>query len=449
MILFSCIDDMNHKEIDVSITNIDLFQKTEITFKQLFHLHNNTIGKDTIVTGYVVSSDKDGNFFKEIFIQNTFESTNLDLENPRMGIKVRIGLKNSNTQYTKGRRVVLNLEGLKKSTSNEALTLGKPNNFLIKDILEFDLNKHLIKTDEIEELIPKTTALANLNSNDLNTFIKIENLHFKKTEIGMPLAGLSSDDFDGIRTLEFCNHLSKDSLLLETSNFSDFSDEIILNKQVNIGGIYQINFDKKPVLVLNEFQNLEIITDFVECPEINTPNLMISEIADPKVGTGEKARYVEFYNPTNSTVLLNNWNLVRYNKTSSKENRFVIALTGLSINSKEVIIIANNTINKSKNTTWFETYFGFMPQQIHNNLDGNGDDAYELIDPLGVVKDVYGEPNIDGSKLVWDYEDGVSTRKTEIEQPNAVFNSSEWIVKKKLPQLNKKSTISNYTPGVR
>ncbi|WP_169816796.1 DUF5689 domain-containing protein [Wenyingzhuangia fucanilytica] len=449
LLLISCVEDVNHKMIDTDIVNPDISQKTEITFKQLYDLHGNEIGKDTVVVGYVVSSDIQGNFYKEVFIQNTTGLSDIAPENPRMGMRIRVGIASASTKYALGRKVIINLEGLKRTTSNKLLTLGKPNGTYIKDILEFDLDTHILKTTEVAEVVPKPIELSNLTSSDLNTLVKIKDVHFKENQIGLPLSGLPTDDFNGLRTLVFCNTFRKDSILLETSNFADFSEEQIPNAQVDITAIYHISFDKEPILVLNQIEDLIPSGPYVNCSEIITPDLLITEVADPKVGTGEVARYVEIFNPTPNTVSLEGWNLVRYNKTSANNYSYIISLDDLSIAPNSTLLIANDALDDQTNKTWFETYFGFAPMISHSNIDGNGDDAYELIDPLNKVKDVYGVPNVDGTGSAWEYEDGVAVRKIDISIPNTVFDESEWQIKKNVPQLNIDGGNMDFTPGVR
>lgn len=449
VLMISCVEDIHHNAIDTTIVNPEISQKTEITFKQLYNLHNNEIGKDTIVTGYVVSSDQQGNFYKEIFIQNTLGIADLGTDNPRMGIRIRVGLTTTSTKYAKGRKIVINLEGLKRTTSDDLLTIGKPSNTYIKDILEFELDDYILKTDEIGTVIPKALKLFDLTNHDLNTLVKIEDVRFKENQIGMPFSGLPTDDFDGVRTLEFCNTTRRDTILLETSNFADFSDNLIPNAQVDITAIYNISFDNEPILVLNQIEDIIETGAYINCPEIVTPNLMITEVADPKVGTGEVARYVEIYNPTENKVSLDGWNLVRYNKTSTNDNFYSISLDGLFIDAKKTFIIANNDEDSATNKTWFETYFDFTPTITNSNMDGNGDDAYELVDPLNEIKDVYGVPNVDGTGLVWEYEDGVAVRKNNIINPNSVFEETEWMIKKDIPQLNTNGGNTDFTPGVR
>lgn len=441
----SCDNVFDNNQVNVAIKEPNVLGKVELSFKQLYNLHSNEIGRDTIVAGYVVSSDENGNFYKELYIQNTPFDQDLSTDNPRMGLKIKIGVTALNTRFSIGRKVIINLQGLKKITSNESLVLGQPNNNYLKDIIVFDIDKHILKSNVLTDVEPKYVEINKLSKYDINTFIKFRDLHFKLPN--KPLAGLLTDDFDGKRMLEFCNSYAKDSIILETSNFSNFSSKIAPNKQIDISGVLNVNFDKETVLTLNTVLDLEEIGEFRICKDLVSPDVLITEVADPKVASGEKARYVEIYNPTNNQISLDGWSLIRFNKTTTRENEYSISLNGLVVQSHKTIIVSSD--EGFNDVTYFEKYFGFTPDLISGKLDGNGDDAYVLYDNFKKVKDVYGEPNIDGSNSVWDYENGVAFRVKETEVSSNVFIKAEWIVKKELPLIKEGDVSVDFTPGIR
>ncbi|NIJ44256.1 hypothetical protein FHR24_000695 [Wenyingzhuangia heitensis] len=421
IILVSCIDDMDHNKIDTTIQTPDISNKTEITFQELFDLHSDAIGKDTIVTGYVVSSDKEGNFYKEIYVQNTPGVSDLGTVNPRMGMRVRVGLTTTSTKYAKGRKIIVNLEGLKKTTSDDVLTIGQPSNTYIKDIIEFELDAHIFKTEDLVTIEPKTVLIENLAKKDLNTFIKIEDLHFVQTDIGLPYAGLPTDDYDGKRTLVYCEQFRKDEMILETSNFADFAEKEIPNTQLNATGIYTINFDNETVLVLNQFKDIEENGTYIGCSTSN-PTILITEIADPK--NASFSRYVELYNAENTDIALEGWQLNRFVNGGTES---IISLNGLTIPAKGFVIIANDEESTETNLN-FEDSFGFTADLVDSRLDGNGDDAYTLTNETGTVVDVFGVTTEDGTDSNWEYEDGRVYRNIDVIQPNEVFTIEEWSV---------------------
>ena len=75
--------------------------------------------------------------------------------------------------------------------------------------------------------------------------------------------------------------------------------------------------------------------------------------------------------------------------------------------------------------TFFEVYFGFPPTFTSGFSEINGDDAIELFKD-GVVVDLFGDINTDGSGEVWEYMDGWAYRSVGVIAPSSVFNSADW-----------------------
>lgn len=80
----------------------------------------------------------------------------------------------------------------------------------------------------------------------------------------------------------------------------------------------------------------------------------------------------------------------------------------------------------SLDSTNFFDFFGFYPNYTEGTASNvNGDDAIELF-KNGVVIDVFGDINIDGTGTPWDYLDGWAYRNNN-SLPNAgIFNIAEW-----------------------
>ena len=72
---------------------------------------------DKFMSGYVVSSDRAGNFFEELVIQDK-------AENPTAGIRILIDVNPLFTSYEFGRRVFIKLEGLSGGIENGVASLG-------------------------------------------------------------------------------------------------------------------------------------------------------------------------------------------------------------------------------------------------------------------------------------------------------------------------------------
>ena len=76
------------------------------------------IDTDVIIEGYVVSSDKSGNIYKSISIQDK-------PENPTSAIKISIDKTNLYTKYDVGRKIYIKLKGLAVGYSFGSVQIGQ------------------------------------------------------------------------------------------------------------------------------------------------------------------------------------------------------------------------------------------------------------------------------------------------------------------------------------
>jgi len=181
------------------------------------------------------------------------------------------------------------------------------------------------------------------------------------------------------------------------------------------------------------------------------PDLIISEVADPNGTAGTNARFVELYNPTDSTIDLaaGNWSLVRYLATASATKQSV-SLTGS--------ILAGGTYVVARSESVFTSTYGKSPDQSNGNISGDGDDSYALFfggnNITGTLVDLYGDigddgsGGIDGSSTDWEYEDGRAVRNSDITSPNATFSAVEWTIYNDSASVNGTAEVADMTPGV-
>ncbi|MCP4541966.1 MAG: nuclease, partial [Chloroflexi bacterium] len=74
----------------------------------------------------------------------------------------------------------------------------------------------------------------------------------------------------------------------------------------------------------------------------------------------------------------------------------------------------------------FTSFFGFAPNYTDNNAASiNGDDAIELFQN-GVVVDIFGDINVDGTGKPWEYLDGWAYRVDETGPDGTTFTLANW-----------------------
>ncbi|MEL6132278.1 MAG: lamin tail domain-containing protein, partial [Bacteroidota bacterium] len=91
---------------------------------------------------------------------------------------------------------------------------------------------------------------------------------------------------------------------------------------------------------------------------------------------------------------------------------------------------AGDRIYVTRDSATFRDYFGFDADYIDNGgaaHNFNGDDAFELFEN-GVVIDIYGEIDVDGTGEPWEYNDTWVQRKCATGPDSATFVLSSWTI---------------------
>ena len=91
----------------------------------------------------------------------------------------------------------------------------------------------------------------------------------------------------------------------------------------------------------------------------------------------------------------------------------------VSANAGEFIYVASEAVA-------FNTFFGFAPDYTSSAASINGDDAIELFKG-GLVIDVFGDINVDGSGEPWEYLDGWAYRASGSGPDGSTFVLANWI----------------------
>lgn len=274
LLFSSCLEENSYEIPEIQRTEPNLSGLTETTFKALTSAYNQainngnqiaTIKSDLYVSGYVISSDKAGNFYKELIIQNISDD-NDSSENPRLGLKLIINSTSLFQTFPFGEEIYIKLNGLSIGKENGVFILGKADGNNINQIQEFEINDFIIRTNHQVEITPKITSISELEASDLNTYVQIENLQFLKNQLGKTYAGEARDQYVGFRALESC--IENQSIQLQTSVFADFKSVPIESYRGTIKGIYSRDFnDEIDILIINS--PLEIsFTDENRCDPI-------------------------------------------------------------------------------------------------------------------------------------------------------------------------------------
>ncbi len=259
----SCVEDEGFELPDITVADPNI--TANMTFQNVISKYGQAVAngdgiavfdedQDLYIEGYVISSDKAGNFFKELIIQNKVDE-NSDTADPRLGFKIEVNVKGLADTYEVGRKVYIKMNGLAAGLAHGVFVIGKQSGNNIEQIQEFEFRDYIIRDPEIATLTPKVTTLSELTEQDENTFIQLDNIQVHRHNIAQSYAGEPFDEFDGFRTLESCDEGG--SISLQTSTFADFKSLKIPQNKGSIQGVFSRDFkDDFNVLIINSTSDI-------------------------------------------------------------------------------------------------------------------------------------------------------------------------------------------------
>lgn len=188
-------------------------------------------------TGYVVSSDEQGNFFEELIVQDS-------AENPTAGVKVSLDSSPLFSRYEFGRKIFVKLDGLTLGLDSGVLTLGLLDAGRIEAIAESQIPEVLLRDAEVATIVPLPLSMSDFEASKTNLFIQLTNVQFNRNQAlgddSLTYAAEPGDQFDGERILESCD--TGTSVVFSTSTFADFKATKLAAGRGTINGILTFNF---------------------------------------------------------------------------------------------------------------------------------------------------------------------------------------------------------------
>lgn len=439
LLFMSCVKNRNFDapEIICSEGEFEIIDISEL--KNFYKRETVQIQDDLVIKGYVISSDKEGNFFNTIYFQD-------ESSNPSDGMQIELELRDSHLFFNVGQQIIIKLKGLYLGESNGVYKVGgvftsfgnRSVGRLPKNVV-FD---HVLLSCKANDgIVPLSTSISELNQTMIGTLVEIGNIEFKEDELGKTFA---IEEEETIRTLIDCND---NELSIVNSGYADFQAELLPEKMGTATGILTYN-DNEYQLIIRDVNDLDFneerCEDFID--EFTSTSILISEIADPNNNAG--ARFIELYNASSDSLSLKGWTLQRYTNDNVEVSS--------SIDLSELTIEANGLLVISPNAEEFEIVYGFVPDLgvgTNSPADSNGDDNIVLVDPFGKIIDIFGIVGQDGSNTNHEFEDGRALRRPEIINGNAIFNANEWQIFNDTGEMGTvnepKNAPMDFTPGER
>lgn len=413
-VLMGCVKDRNFESPEGSCVSGWEPNATYTQVKELYVDGTLQIQDDLIIEGYVVSSDREGNFFSSLHFQDS-------PENPSEGFQLEFDIRDSHLIYPVGSKIYLKLKGLYLGKQQGVYTLGGVytsfGNLSVGRLPASIVSQHLFMAcGQQVSISPLEVDLEGLEDHMVNTLIKLMDVEVIEEELGSTYAEAEEETE---RTLIDCDD---NQIILLNSGYSDFQSSILPSGSGTVVGVLLAeNGDFK--VVVRSVNDMDLGNE--RCAEVvdefTSNAIFISELADPDNNTG--ARFVELYNAGTEVLSLKGWSLRRFTNANT-EISSTIDLSGFEIASESTFLIAPNASE-------FETVYGFVPDMgvgSNSPADSNGDDNLQLVDPFGTVIDTFGVIGEDGSGTDHEFEDGRALRKPEIIHANPTFTFNEWLI---------------------
>ncbi|KUO67650.1 MAG: hypothetical protein APF83_05450 [Lutibacter sp. BRH_c52] len=279
-LFISCVKDGDFETPNVDCSEPELTATTTIQqVKEMYTFGGaKIIEADIIVEGYVVSSDKSGNIYKSISIQDK-------PENPTAAIKVSINQTNIYTKYNVGRKIYVKLKGLAVGYSFGSVQIGVATGDGLAGILGSELDKYIVRSCEVAEIIPKKVAIEDLNKSMLEMLIEIENVQFKSGDLGKAYG--NADNTETVNralqsTDNSCNFM--DEVILRNSGYASFKNNLLPEGKGNVVAIFSNYYDDFQ-LYLRDTDDVKFTTARCDYSSSFQPNITLKSVKEMYKGS--------------------------------------------------------------------------------------------------------------------------------------------------------------------
>ncbi|MFD2551290.1 DUF5689 domain-containing protein [Bizionia sediminis] len=218
------------------------------------------IDENIYIKGYVSSSDKSGNFFKEFYLQDS-------PSNPTTAIKVIINQVDLYNQFNFGREVYVSLKDLyigEERVGNGITAIGggiETDRFgtTVTSIGETKATTRVLRSPVTETMMPLELAISEVNEDLVGIYVQLNDVEFADNVLGLRYFD-PQEDFDTKRALQSCESVNYTTINLETSSFSNFKNELLPTGNGTLKAVVNKTFDgSSVVLALNTVEDVNLM----------------------------------------------------------------------------------------------------------------------------------------------------------------------------------------------
>ncbi len=179
-----------------------------------------------ILKANIISSDEEGNIYKEIYIEDSTGAMKLSVDGTYLY-----------NEFNQGQEVYIKLNGLNIEHDDNAaifvLGMGLYNNTTIGRIPVTLLKDYMFRKSCPKELTTTTVQIGHIFDIYVGKLVKLQNVQFRDKDLGTTYA----DPVNQISLNKYLKNCTGDSLIVRTSGYANFAGDTIPSGNGTITGI--------------------------------------------------------------------------------------------------------------------------------------------------------------------------------------------------------------------
>ncbi len=180
-VLFSCVKDRNFDPPEDSCPSDLVANATYAQVKNLYTDKTFQIQEDLIIEGYVISSDRAGNFFSVLHFQDNPDT-------PNEGFQIEMDLRDSHLFYPVGSKIFIKLKGLYLGKSKDVFKIGGVftsfGNVSVGRLPSAVVDEHIFAScDPLTSIRPTQIGVVDLQENLTNTLVQFNSMEILERRI--------------------------------------------------------------------------------------------------------------------------------------------------------------------------------------------------------------------------------------------------------------------------
>lgn len=196
---------------------------------------------DDYIEAVVVSSDKGGNFYKTIYLNNIVTDGNGELRAGNIGFSIQVNQTDLFTDYGVGRKVYIKLDGLYIQIRSNTLQIGALFGSNVGQIPAELYADHIFRACTVIEeskLVNVITDLSQINDSYIGRLIRFEGVQFTDGSLNQTYYNAANVDAGG-QTLTYITNSEEETYTLpfRTGSFADYAGTPVATGNGSITGI--------------------------------------------------------------------------------------------------------------------------------------------------------------------------------------------------------------------